>query len=78
MLALYGITGLSTDPALTGGLTATTLTGFNQLGRQSTNPQFQNPTDYNPKINFSKILGRHALKIGYEFVALREQVLDVN
>jgi hypothetical protein len=78
MLALYGITGLPTDPSLTGGLVPTTLTGFNQLGRQSTNPQFQNPLDFDPKVNFSKILGRHAIKVGYEFVVIRTQVLDVN
>jgi Carboxypeptidase regulatory-like domain/TonB-dependent Receptor Plug Domain len=79
VLDLYGITGLSTDSSLTGGFTPSTLSGgFNALGRQSTNPQFQNPQDFDPKINFSKVIGRHALKIGYEFVALRIQVLDVN
>ncbi len=78
MLALYGITGLPTDPSLTGGLTPTTLSGFSQLGRQSTNPQFQNPTHFDPKVNFSKSLGRHSLQFGYEFMAIRVQVLDVN
>ena len=77
-LAQYGITGLSTDPALTGGLVATTLSGYSQLGRQSTNPQFQNPLDFDPKVNFVKNIGRHSLKIGYEFVVIRTQVLDVN
>ncbi len=77
-LALYGITGLSTDPSLTGGLVATTLSGFNQLGRQATNPQFQNPTNFDPKVNFVKNMGRHSLKLGYEFLVLRTQVLDVN
>jgi hypothetical protein len=78
MLDLYGITGLSTDPSLTGGLVATTISGFNQLGRQATNPQFQNPLSFDPKINFSKNVGRHALKVGYEYVVIRTQVLDVN
>jgi len=77
-LSQYGITGLSTDPALTGGLVATTLSGYSPLGRQSTNPQFQNPLDFDPKVNFIKNLGRHSLKIGYEFVVIRTQVLDVN
>ncbi|MDQ6677076.1 MAG: TonB-dependent receptor, partial [Acidobacteriota bacterium] len=77
-LSLYGITGLPTDPALTGGLVATTLTGYNQLGRQATSPQFQNPLDFDPKVNFVKNLGRHSLKIGYELVVIRTQVLDVN
>ena len=78
MLDLYGITGLSTDPSLTGGLVATTISGFNPLGRQATNPQFQNPINFDPKINFSKNIRRHALKAGYEYVVIRTQVLDVN
>ncbi len=78
MLALYGITGLSTDSSLTGGLTATTISGFSQLGRQATNPQFQNPLDFDSKVNFSKNMGRHSLKVGYEYLVIRTQVLDVN
>lgn len=76
--ALYGITGLSTDPSLTGGLVATTISGFNQLGRQATNPQFQNPINFTPKFNFTKNLKRHVVKVGYEYVVIRTQVLDVN
>ncbi len=78
MQDLYGIGGLSTDPSLTGGLVATTISTFSQLGRQSTSPQFQNPLSFDPKINFSKNLGRHALKVGYEYMVIRTQVLDVN
>ena len=78
MLSLYGITGLPTTPELTGGLTPQTLSGFTQLGRQATNPQFQNPLSFDYKVNFSKNLGRHALKVGYEYVVIRTQVLDVN
>ena len=29
-------------------------------------------------MNFTKNLGRHALKVGYEYVVIRTQVLDVN
>ena len=44
MFELYGIPGLpENDPELTGGLTPQTITGYSQLGRQATNPQFQNP-----------------------------------
>jgi Carboxypeptidase regulatory-like domain/TonB-dependent Receptor Plug Domain len=78
MLALYGITGLPTDPQLTGGLTNQTITGLSALGRQSTNPQFQNPLSFDYKFNLSHIMGRHALKAGYEFVAIRTQVNDIN
>ncbi len=38
-----------------------------QLGRQGSNPQFQNPFVINPKVNYSKFLGRHSLKAGYEY-----------
>ncbi len=78
MLDLYGITGLPTDPKLTGGLVPTTISGFSSLGRQSTNPQFQNPLHFDYKVNFTRILGRQTLKLGYEFIAIRTQVLDVN
>ncbi len=79
MFSLYGITGLPmNNPALTGGLTAQSISGFDQLGRQATNPQFQNPTVFDPKINYSWVLGRHALKAGYEFQAIRTQVQDIN
>jgi hypothetical protein len=78
MLDIYGITGLPTSQELIGGLTAQTLPGFDQLGRQSTNPQFQNPFLWDPKINFSHIAGRHAIKLGYEFQYIRTQVEDIN
>ncbi len=78
MEALYGITGLPTTPELTGGLTATSITGLSQLGRQSTNPQFQNPLSYDYKLNLSRLLGRHALKAGYEFQTIHTEVNDIN
>src|SRR5579872_301974 len=78
MQQLYGIPGLPTSPDLTGGLNSQSISGFSQLGRQTSNPQFQNPTSFDPKLNYSWIRGRHALKMGYEFVAIRTEVLDVN
>ncbi|MEP7338191.1 MAG: TonB-dependent receptor, partial [Acidobacteriota bacterium] len=75
---LYGITGLPDDPSITGGLTTQTITGFSQLGRQATNPQFQNPFTINPRINYSTALGRHSLKAGYEFLAVNTDVQDTN
>jgi len=74
----YGITGLPTDPKIAGGLMPITLSSFSALGRQSTNPQFQNPLSFDYKLNYSKVAGRHSLKVGYEFMAIRTQVLDVN
>jgi Carboxypeptidase regulatory-like domain/TonB dependent receptor/TonB-dependent Receptor Plug Domain len=76
--SLYGIQGLPTTPDITGGLNTQTISGFNAFGRQSTNPQFQNPTSFGPKFNFSKIVGRHSLKMGYEFLVVRTEILDIN
>jgi hypothetical protein len=78
MEALYGIPGLPTSPDLTGGLNSQNISGFSQLGRQTSNPQFQNPTSYDPKINYSWIKGRHSLKVGYEFLNVHTEILDVN
>lgn len=78
MLAEYGIPGLPTIPELTGGLTAQGINGFTQLGRQATNPQFQNPYVWNPKVNYSRIAGRHSLKFGYEYQRIHTEVQDIN
>jgi len=78
MLQLYGITGLPTDPVITGGLTTQTITGLAQLGRQSTNPQFQNPSNVDPRVNYSWNWGRHSLKSGYEYLRINTNVQDTN
>src|SRR5262247_1825961 len=78
MLQLYGITGLPDDPTITGGLTTQTINGFSQLGRQATNPQFQNPFSVNPRVNYTFSLGRHSLKTGYEYLAVNTDVQDTN
>jgi carboxypeptidase family protein/TonB-dependent receptor-like protein len=74
----YGIPGLPDDPVIGGGLTGQGISGFTSLGRQTSNPQFQNPTTINPKGNYSKILGRHSLKAGYEFQAINTDIFDFN
>jgi hypothetical protein len=33
--------------------------------RSPASPQFQNPTIYNPKANFTYVRGQHSMKIGY-------------
>jgi hypothetical protein len=79
--ALFGFQGLPTTPNLTGGLPTQTISGYttpSTMGRQTSNPQFQNPTSFNPKINYSWVKGGHAFKTGYEFLAIRTEVLDVN
>lgn len=75
---LYGITGLPTDPLVTGGLTTQTISGFSQLGRQATNPQFQNPTNYDIRLNYAFQSGRNNFKIGYEYLRLNTDVQDTN
>lgn len=76
--AEYGILG---EPSsLAGGFPTQVITGFSSptFGRQATNPQFQNPTSFNPKLNYSKVMGRHSIKTGYEFIAIHTEVLDIN
>jgi Carboxypeptidase regulatory-like domain/TonB-dependent Receptor Plug Domain len=74
----YGISGLPSDPRVAGGLPSQLITGYSDLGRQATNPQWQYPTVLNPKINYSWLSGRHSLKTGYEFQNIKTQVQDVN
>jgi len=78
MESLYGITGLPTFPQLTGGMNTQNITGFTGMGRQATNPQFQNPTTWDPKVNYSWMKGRHALKFGAEMQIVHTQVMDIN
>ena len=74
----YGISGLPSDPRVVGGLPTQLITGFSDLGRQATNPQWQYPTVYNPKVNYTWLAGRHSLKSGYEFQHIQTEVQDVN
>ena len=76
--ATYGIPGLPNDPRAVGGLPTELISGYSDLGRQATNPQWQYPDVYNPKINYSRLLGRHSLKLGYEYQFISTQVMDVN
>jgi hypothetical protein len=64
----FPIPGLPSDPTVAGGLPTTAISGgFSALGRQSTNPQWQNPSLLDPKVNYSWVRGKHSLKFGYEF-----------
>ncbi len=74
----YGISGLPTDSRVAGGLPPQLITGYSDLGRQATNPQWQYPTVFNPKINYSWLRGRHSLKSGYEYQRVLTEVQDVN
>ena len=60
------------------GLPTQLITGYSDLGRQATNPQWQYPTVFNPKVNYTWLQGRHSLKSGYEFQRVLTEVQDVN
>lgn len=78
MFELYGIPGLPDDPEVTGGLTTQTITGFAQLGRQATNPQYQNPENINIRPSYAFNIGTHSIKIGYEYLRVNTEVQDTN
>ncbi len=77
-LTAYGITGLPSDPRVAGGLPPQLINGYSDLGRQATNPQWQYPSVFNPKVNYSWLTGRHSLKTGYEYQRVLTEVQDVN
>jgi hypothetical protein len=77
-LDAFGIAGLPTDPRIAGGLPSQAITGYAALGRQATNPQWQYPTVYNPKVNYTWLMGRQSFKVGYEFQRINVEVQDVN
>ncbi len=54
------------------------MSGFSQFGRQGSNPQYQYPQVIDPKVNFTKILSRHSLKMGFEYQRINTDVSDFN
>jgi hypothetical protein len=73
------IPGLPTIAGVSGGLPSMAISGgFTSFGRQSTNPQWQNPSVLNPKVNFSWVKGKHSLKFGYEYEYIWMEVEDSN
>jgi hypothetical protein len=74
----FGLPGLPSDSRIAGGLPTQVLSGYSDLGRQATNPQWQYPIVYNPKVNFTWTLGAHSFKTGYEFQRIDTEVQDVN
>ena len=74
----FGLPGLPSDPRISGGLPTILITGYSDLGRQATNPQWQYPTVYNPKINYTWTRGAHSFKSGYEYQWIATEVQDVN
>ncbi len=73
------ITGLPTDAVAVRSLNAQSVGGgFTQFGSQGSNPQFQNPYIYNPKVNYTLLHGRNSYKIGYEYQAIFTTIDDFN
>ncbi len=73
------IPGLPSISNVSGGLPSIAISGgFNSFGRQSTNPQWQNPSLLDPKVNFSWVRGKHSLKFGYEYEKVWQEIQDSN
>jgi hypothetical protein len=75
---MSGIPGLPTDPRVVRSLNVQGVSGYSQFGNQGSNPQFQNPSIYNPKINYTQIRGRSTYKVGYEYQAIYTEIDDFN
>jgi hypothetical protein len=74
----FSIPGLPSNPIVAGGLPSEGITGFTGFGRQSTNPQWQNPALADPKVNLTWVKGNHSLKFGYEYEHIWMAVNDNN
>jgi hypothetical protein len=74
----FTIPGLPSNPVVAGGLPSIGISGFQGFGRQSTNPQWQNPAVLDPKVNFTWLRGKHSLKFGYEYEHIWMAVNDNN
>jgi hypothetical protein len=67
---LYGITGLPTDPSLSGGLSPESISGYSGMGRDGSRPQHTDPFVVDPRVNYSWRADKHSLKAGYEFLSI--------
>ncbi len=76
----FTIPGLQDVPSfIEGGLPSISVSGgFTAFGRQSTNPQWQNPALLDPKVNYTWVIGKHSLKFGYEYEHIWMAVNDNN
>lgn len=73
----YQIPNVVNDPAVGGGAPATSVGGFSQMGRQRSNPQFQDPDVVNPRVNYSKIYSNHTFKLGWESQFIHTNINDL-
>ncbi|MEO6923242.1 MAG: TonB-dependent receptor [Bryocella sp.] len=63
----FSIPGLPNIAGISGGLPSIAITNFSSFGRQSTNPQWQNPSIVDPKVNYTWVKGHHSMKFGFEY-----------
>ncbi len=75
----FTIPGLPNNPTVSGGLPSIGIGGgFSVFGRQSTNPQWQNPAVLDPKVNYTWVKGNHSMKYGFEYEHVWMAVNDNN
>src|SRR5262249_55671437 len=74
----YSLPNYPTDSRYTGGLYPQSINGFTQLGVQGSNPQYQDPSVVNPKLNYSLLAGKHSFKAGREMQLLAIEIDDFN
>lgn len=73
----FRLPGLPTDVSIAGGLNSQNISGYSpNWGRQSSNPQHQDPFVWNPRVNYTRLLGRHSLKMGYEYQRINTEIED--
>jgi len=75
---MSGIPGLPSDPTVVRSLNVQSVNNYSQFGNQGSNPQFQNPYAYNPKVNYTWIRGRSTYKVGYEYQSIFTTIDDFN
>lgn len=73
-----GIPGLPTSSDVIRALSSENVQDFTSWGAQTSNPQFQDPFVIDPKVNYTWLRGRHALKFGWEFLSINTEIDDFN
>lgn len=75
VLAGLGFPNVPNNPQYTSGINSQSVTGFSAFGGQATSPQFQSPTQYNPKVNYSFVRGAIASRSVMSTAGLPKQLM---
>lgn len=80
MTGSLALPGLPTDPQYLGGVSYQYFIdgGWTSLGRLWTSPQYQNPTLWDPKANYTRLIRSHSLKAGIEYTMLHVAQQDLH